>query len=35
VRHLHRTDILLKQVRGFQPHTLSPGPPSSGQATAI
>ena len=35
VRHLYRADLLLKQVRGPQLHTLTPDPPSSGQATTI
>jgi len=35
VRHLHRAGIPLKHLRGLQPHALTPGPPSSGQATTI
>jgi hypothetical protein len=35
VRHLHRADIVLIHLRGLQPHALTPGPPSSGQATTI
>jgi hypothetical protein len=35
MRYLHRADILLKHACGLQPHALTPGPPSSGQATTI
>jgi hypothetical protein len=35
VRDLHQADILLIHLRGPQPHALTPGPLSSGQATTI
>jgi len=35
MRHLHWRHVLLKQLCGLQPHPLTPGPPSGGQATTI
>jgi hypothetical protein len=35
VRYPHRADTLLIHPYGLQPHLLTPGPPSSGQATTI
>jgi hypothetical protein len=35
VRDLHRAEILLMHLHGTQPHVLTPGPPSSGQASTI
>jgi hypothetical protein len=34
-RDLHRVDVLLKHLRGLQPHPLTAGPPLSGQPATI